>query len=409
MSDTSAALALFDSWDVDGSSTIELRKLNRVLRRGLDMRGVVESFSDIETTSRRNWSRKSVDGASRVVVHHLPDKIRGIPSTLLSEPVSQAALCSAGWADTSRSACNRTHAKRGCSPGATSSFTSLPRCDVPRLSKDVASGSSGTRERDSASRILPRASSFGAIHATGVHRVRDPVLDKTTRVEPSSRSAATVAIRMARSTGRDIPVKSIPVERTPVEQATTTATGKSACSASFQPCSRITLRSLFVFLVACAAYTPCRMCLLCGDSLILADARVAAIPIRHRQVELQQAVELQDAEDYDPPDGNPSFHRLPGRGPGDGYKAERIFSGDGGRRAHKLHAQATAKAEVAAAAAAIAAGGAVPVIAEAASFFGSCALPAEVHHAHVRSMVASPGDRVRNPTLAFHAISLQPL
>ena len=81
-----ASAQLFDSWDVDGSGTIEFDELNKVLRRGQEMAGSSALASGkgsmamaprvihrppyvVKITSRRNWSRKKVDGASDIVIH----------------------------------------------------------------------------------------------------------------------------------------------------------------------------------------------------------------------------------------------------------------------------------------------------------------------------------------------------
>lgn len=105
--------------------------------------------------------------------------------------------------------------------------------------------------------------------------------------------------------------------------------------------------------------------------------RVATAPIR-RDVDDQQALALDSIPQLGSlraatADASVTHRGQPIRGPGDGYKAQRIFSGDGGRRAHTLHARAKAKAELEMVATAVAAGGvvAVPLPAEVTSFFGS--------------------------------------
>ena len=67
----SAAAELYDRWDKDGSGSIELRELNSVLRRGIEMSAELGPKSDyaINLTARRNWSRRKVDGASGIVLH----------------------------------------------------------------------------------------------------------------------------------------------------------------------------------------------------------------------------------------------------------------------------------------------------------------------------------------------------
>ena len=66
----SEAGILFDRWDVDGSGTLEIRELNKFLRRGVEMAGVSGRAPYlVNLTARRNWSLRKIDGASGVVVH----------------------------------------------------------------------------------------------------------------------------------------------------------------------------------------------------------------------------------------------------------------------------------------------------------------------------------------------------
>ena len=160
LSDASAAMALFDSWDLDGSSTIEFAKLNRVLRRGLDMRGVDEDLHIIETTSRRNWSRKNIDGASSMVVHQVAEPARRRPQQALHKSASSSLF---------------------------------PRLAAARTVREVPEHSSGRKL------TITRASSLGVIHGKGIHdspsrspKARVPV-DKATTTASGESAYFTVA------------------------------------------------------------------------------------------------------------------------------------------------------------------------------------------------------------------------
>ena len=67
-----AAASLFRSWDVDGSGSLQIRELNKVLRRGNDVSVAPRNDYCVNISSRRNWSRKKVDGAE-ITVEVNPD------------------------------------------------------------------------------------------------------------------------------------------------------------------------------------------------------------------------------------------------------------------------------------------------------------------------------------------------
>lgn len=58
-----AAAALFNEWDADGGGDLQIRELNRVLRRGNDVGGIPKAVREdycVNISSRRNWSRRKV-------------------------------------------------------------------------------------------------------------------------------------------------------------------------------------------------------------------------------------------------------------------------------------------------------------------------------------------------------------
>ena len=95
-----AAGLLFDSWDADLSGTLEIREINHVLRRGQEMAGAAggRGIYPVNTTCRRNWSRRKVDGATGVVLHapSTSPLLRSNPS-LRTRP--RAAPDHAAWRD----------------------------------------------------------------------------------------------------------------------------------------------------------------------------------------------------------------------------------------------------------------------------------------------------------------------
>jgi len=84
-----AAAALFRVWDADGSGSLSIAELNRILRRGNDISGLPPKVDYcVNISSRRNWSRRKVDGASGVVLH-MPKG--NVPHALSSRPAASPA------------------------------------------------------------------------------------------------------------------------------------------------------------------------------------------------------------------------------------------------------------------------------------------------------------------------------
>ena len=428
-----AAAHLFDEWDEDGSRTIEMRELNRVLRRGKDMSGVDgrRAVYSINTSSRRNWSRKRVDGASGVVLHVRPEEFKrgsrgkmlqarppaspdhkswraagaALPHGRMSPPPFTNDLILHGveslpW----RLPSNSSPPRR---PEQVVADLSSKRTEASRLR---TAGREGRGRRSgfgmrvaSASASSERGSPNGASDVIGSSLGGDmaflPRVQSASAIVPGSSSSgvgdagAAGGVRYKRGSilgngGYDVrgpgfdrfgnspdPVVRGTAPRVPVHEATTLA----------------------------------------------ADSRTASVPIHHRFGEASDIKHEADGS----PDAGPrrplhqpmyaaagrspgellpgsgglnlpdKFYRPPnytGRmslhapadgvhGPGDGYRAEKIFSGDGGRRAHALHSHAKAAAD---AAAAMSDEDATYVPPDVSGFFGGGSAAAAVYLTHVK-------------------------
>ena len=163
------AATLFDTWDTDQSGKLDLRELNRVLRRGVEFAGAASLASRrlfaplamyrntyvVKHTPRRNWSHRKVDGATNVVVHckHGSDALLNGPLKSVQQAVSGEGRQQ--WRDA-------TVLHPGSERGRTS-----PPVSSPRLAEELRSrGALSARMRREAS-----SNSVGMEHGSSLSAV----------------------------------------------------------------------------------------------------------------------------------------------------------------------------------------------------------------------------------------------